>query len=67
MEAMNQLLFPIKELYMNKEEEKDNKQIYKNIGTMCLKSILLNETPLRSAILLEEYVNNIRIAKANML
>ena len=52
---------------MNNEENKENKQIYKDIGSMCCKSIFLNEIPMRSAILLQEVVYNIKSAQADMM
>ena len=48
---------------MSKEDDKLNKLIYKDIGSMCRKSLFLNEQPMRSAYKLKEFVKEIYAAK----
>jgi hypothetical protein len=39
----NRLLFPVKEQFMSKNEDKLNKRMYQDIGSMCRKAVFLNE------------------------
>ena len=55
----NRLLFPVKEQFLSKKEDKLNKRMYQDIGSMCRKAVFLNEQPMRSSEILNELVYKI--------
>ena len=51
---------------MTKKEDKLNKRMYKEIGSMCRKAVYLNDQPMKSADLLNELVFKIYMTQRMM-